>query len=118
MQPLPAQSKAVPKLLYSCKEGAQLVSLSLSTFRALVGRGVIASRKMGSKRLIPHAALIAFAQKNVSSLWVANPDGKKNQRSAVSAKQMRLPFEKAPAMPPQKATAAYRAEQHKAAEAS
>jgi len=92
MEPLPTQAKAVPKLLYSRKEAAELLSLSRSTLDAFITRGQLRSRRIGHKRLIAHADLVAFSQKNLPSAWLPGPDGKKNQRSAVSAKQMRLPF--------------------------
>jgi excisionase family DNA binding protein len=98
MEPLPAQTKSIQKILYSRKEAAQLLSLSVSTLDMLVSRGTLPSRRIGAKRLIPHAALVAFAQKNLPSLWLPKSDGK-TVRNATSAKQMRLPFEKSEARP-------------------
>ncbi len=95
MEPLPGQAKTIQKLLYSPKESAQLLSLSLSTVRMLLARGMLSSRRIGSKRLIPHGVLVAFAQKNLPALWPPKCDGKTVRRT-IAAKQMSLPFEKSP----------------------
>jgi excisionase family DNA binding protein len=100
MDPLPAQTKLIQKILYSRKEAAQLLSLSISTLDMLISRGMLASRRIGSKRLIPHGALIAFAQKNIPLLWIPKSEtGGKCVRHAASSKQMPLPFEKLKALP-------------------
>jgi len=59
----------VERLLYSREEAAEQLSVSVATIDLLISRGLLLSRKMGKKRLIPRAALIAFAQKNQSALW-------------------------------------------------
>jgi excisionase family DNA binding protein len=57
------------RLLYSRKEAAERLSVSISTLDMLLARGKLPSRKIGRKRLIPHAALVAFSQKNLTQLW-------------------------------------------------
>ena len=54
-----------------------------------------ASRRIGSKRLIPHAALVAFSQKNLPQLWPAKSrTGGRTWSRGERSKQMRLPFDK------------------------
>jgi excisionase family DNA binding protein len=67
---LPPEAKLVQKILYTRKEAAEMLSLSVSTVDMLISRGVLGSRKIGHKRLIPHAALVSFSQKNHAQLWV------------------------------------------------
>ncbi|HEV1992476.1 MAG TPA: excisionase family DNA-binding protein [Candidatus Dormibacteraeota bacterium] len=64
------------RLLYSRAEAAERLSLSISTVDMLLARGLLGSRKLGSKRLIPHAALVAFSQKNLPKLWPSKRAGK------------------------------------------
>jgi len=52
------------RLLYSRAEAAARLSLSIRAVDNLISRNLLASRRIGAKRLIPHAALVAFAQKN------------------------------------------------------
>lgn len=74
-----------PRMLYTRREAAGMLSLSVSTVQMLISRGLLGSRKMGSKRLIPHASLVAFAQKNLPSLWLPKQNGKtvNTERSAA-----------------------------------
>jgi excisionase family DNA binding protein len=65
-----------PRMLYTRREAAELLSLCVNTVDILISRGMLGSRKMGRKRLIPHAALAAFAQKNHTSIWPAKKNGK------------------------------------------
>lgn len=76
-------------MLYTRREAAELLSLSVSTVQMLVSRGMLGSRKMGHKRLIPHASLVAFAQKNLTSLWLPKHNGKtvNTERSIARAER-------------------------------
>jgi len=70
------QKSATQRLLYSRAEAAQLLSISISTLDIAIFRGLITARKIGRKRLVPHAALVAFSQKNVPVVWPAKVAGK------------------------------------------
>ena len=48
------------KLLHDVRETAQLTDLSRTTIYALMGAGRLSYVKVGSRRLVPHAALVAF----------------------------------------------------------
>ena len=74
------------RLLYTRREAAERLSLSISTINMLIGRGLIASRKLGSKRLIPHGALVAFSQKNLTQLWPPKRNGKTVRRPGAEEK--------------------------------
>ncbi len=89
MEPLRQQPKPVQKILYTRKEAAELLSISTSTLDVCIARGWLASRRIGHKRLIPHMALVAFSQKNLPAVWLANGEGKKNQRPG-NENQLRL----------------------------
>ena len=65
-----------PRLLYTRKEAAKLLSISLSSVDLLIARNFLITRKIGHKRLISHASLVAFAQKNTPRLWAGESDGK------------------------------------------
>lgn len=69
-------SQPAPRMLYTRREAAKILSLSVSTIQMLVSRGLLSSRKIGSKRLIPHASLVAFSQKNLPSLWLPKHNGR------------------------------------------
>jgi excisionase family DNA binding protein len=69
-------SHPAPRMLYTRREAAKLLSLSVSTVQMLISRNLLGSRKIGSKRLIPHASLVAFSQKNLPSLWLPKHNGK------------------------------------------
>jgi len=65
-----------PRLLYTRKEAAKLLSVSLSSVDLLIARNFLITRKIGHKRLISHASLVAFAQKNTPRLWASESNGK------------------------------------------
>jgi excisionase family DNA binding protein len=67
-------------LLYTIPEAASRLRLSVSTIYMLVGRGLLVSRKLGKKRLITHASLIALSQKNLAQLWPPKRGGKTVRR--------------------------------------
>jgi excisionase family DNA binding protein len=70
------QTNGARRLLRTRSEAARYLSLSESTIDVLIAHGLIACRKMGRKRLIPHAALVAFSHKNHSRLWPPKVGGK------------------------------------------
>lgn len=69
-------SSPAPRLLYTRKEAAQLLSLAVTTLDVALSRGMLSSRKIGKKRLIPHASLVAFSQKSIGAIWPKKRNGK------------------------------------------
>ena len=57
------------KLLYSRKEAAELLSISLATLQILIARGEIRTRRFGTRRLIPHEELLRVAKKDIPEIW-------------------------------------------------
>lgn len=55
-----------PKLLYTRREAAELLSISLRLLDDLLATGELMSRRVGRRRLIPATALQAFARKDHS----------------------------------------------------
>jgi excisionase family DNA binding protein len=60
-KPISARNSAgLQKLAYSVREAADLTGLGRSTIYVLLGQKKLASLRIGGRRLIPHAALIAL----------------------------------------------------------
>lgn len=57
------------KLLYTRKEAAELLSISVASLQILIHRGEIRIRHFGSRQLIPHAELERLAQRDVAQIW-------------------------------------------------
>jgi excisionase family DNA binding protein len=57
-----ADPTLVPKLLFSRREAAYSLGLSLRSISYLLKTGKLKFRKVGSKTLIPHESLIRFSK--------------------------------------------------------
>jgi excisionase family DNA binding protein len=55
------------KLLHTRNEAAHLLSVSLRQIDYLVGNGILPSRRVGRRRLIPRSALEQFARRDHES---------------------------------------------------
>ena len=58
-----------PKLLYSRKEAAELLSISMSSLEILIARGDVRTRHFGKKRLIPYEELIRVSKRDIGKIW-------------------------------------------------
>ena len=52
------------KLLYTKKEAAAALSISVRTLDSMISRKELVSRKIGARRLVPRSALEAFARRD------------------------------------------------------
>jgi len=59
---MPQYARMSVKLLYSKKESAQLLSVSLRTVDALIQRGELSTRHVGKRVLITRKSLQEFAR--------------------------------------------------------
>lgn len=53
---------ALPRLFYSRKEAAYLLSISVRSLDYLIAEGRLHTRKIGAKILVPHDELLRFAR--------------------------------------------------------
>jgi excisionase family DNA binding protein len=60
-------------ILYSRRDAARLLSISLRTLDGLIASKVLLTRQIGRRRLIPRSTLEAFARRNHPT----QPDGAK-----------------------------------------
>lgn len=60
----PNPNESVPKLLFSRKEAAYSLGLSLRSIAFLLARGELKYRKVGNKTLIPYAELVKFSKQD------------------------------------------------------
>lgn len=58
-----------PKLLYTRKEAAELLSISVGSLQILISRGDIRIRRFGSRQLIPHEELERLAKRDIAQIW-------------------------------------------------
>ena len=56
------------KLLYSRKDAAHLLSVSLRTIDSLIANKQLVTRRIGKAVRIPHADLIRFSQKDTFAI--------------------------------------------------
>ena len=63
-----AASAGMPRLLYSRKEGAYQLSLSIRAVDYLIAEGRLHTRKIGGRILITHDELTRFARNDRSEL--------------------------------------------------
>jgi excisionase family DNA binding protein len=54
----------IRRLLYSKKESAELLSVSVRTISYMIDGGALESRSIGRRVLIPYSSLESFAKKN------------------------------------------------------
>ena len=53
-----------PKLMYSKKEAAETLSVSVRTVEYLIAGGELASRRVGKRVLIPYQSLLQFTRQD------------------------------------------------------
>ena len=63
-----ADNREVPKLLYSRKDAAFALSISIRSLDYLVAAKQLPFRKVGKKILIPHASLVKFSRADHATL--------------------------------------------------
>ena len=72
-----------PKLLYSRKEAAELLSISMGTLEILIARGDVRTRRFGKKRLIPYEELLRVSKRDISKIWPEKgPQGRTRRKIA------------------------------------
>ena len=64
------------RLLYSRREAAEQLSLSLSTVDMLIGRGLLRVRRMGKRVLVPDEEIVRYSRRGMAQLWPAKQNGK------------------------------------------
>lgn len=64
------------KILYSRKEAAELLSISLASLQILIVRGELAVRRLGHRVLVPRTELERLAKRDVPELWPEKQNGK------------------------------------------
>jgi hypothetical protein len=69
-----ADNREVTKLLYSRRDAAFALSISVRSLDYLIGNKKLSTRKLGKKIMIPHGELVKFARADHSEL-TKNPDG-------------------------------------------
>lgn len=70
------------QLLYSRKQVAQQLSLSVSTIDVLIGRGMLRVRRQGRRVLVPSAEIERFSKRDVAQIWPEKVDGKTTRQAA------------------------------------
>lgn len=64
------------RMLYSRKEAAYQLSVSVSTLEQLIAQGGIQVRRLGKKILIPRKELERLAENDVRVVWPEKVNGK------------------------------------------
>lgn len=64
------------KILYSRKEAAQQLSLSLSSLDLLIAQGELEVRRLGKRILVPRTELEKLAKRDVEIVWPEKHNGK------------------------------------------
>ena len=64
------------QLLYTRKQGARLLGVSISSVQILIDRGEIRTKQWGKRKLIPHDELVRVSKQNFSEIWPEKRDGK------------------------------------------
>jgi excisionase family DNA binding protein len=64
------------RILYSRKEAAQQLSISVSTLEQLIVQGDLSVRRIGKRILIPRKELERMASRDVKVAWPQKQDGK------------------------------------------
>lgn len=70
------------QLLYSRKQVAQQLSLSVSTVDVMIGRGMLRVRRQGRRVLVPSTEVERFAKRDVPQIWPEKRDGKTTRMAA------------------------------------
>lgn len=66
----------IEKLLYTRKEAAMALSLSVGTIDVLIGEGRIRARRIGRLVRIPRQELLRLTREDVLNVWPEKRDGK------------------------------------------
>ena len=66
------------KLLFTRKESAEILSISIRQLDYLLSAGSLPSRRLGRKRLIPRAALEVFARRDHAPPHKKTPNLERN----------------------------------------
>jgi excisionase family DNA binding protein len=70
------------KILYTKKEAAEQLSLSVSSLDILIARGDIEVRQFGKRILVPRTELERLAKRDVVVLWPEKQNGKTTRQVA------------------------------------
>jgi len=63
------------KLLYSKKEASEILGVSTRTIENMVARKLLASRRVGRRRLIPYAALVQITRRDTPFITGSRGEG-------------------------------------------
>ena len=74
-----------PKILYSLDEAAAMLSLSRSTLKVAIGRGMLRVTRKGRRVLIHATEIERFAKRDVGPIWPPKQQGKTVNRDAQHA---------------------------------
>lgn len=64
------------RLLYSRKEAAEALCLSLSSVDILIGRGMLRVRRQGRRLLIPQVEIEKMSRRDLPQIWPPKENGK------------------------------------------
>jgi excisionase family DNA binding protein len=70
------------KILYTKKEAAEQLSISVSSVDILIARGDIEVRQFGRRLLVPRTELERLAKRDVVVLWPEKQNGKTTRQVA------------------------------------
>ena len=71
-----------PKILFTRREAAETISISLSSLDVMVARGMLKVARKGRRVLIHHSELERVARKDIPRIWPSKIDGKTNRAVA------------------------------------
>jgi excisionase family DNA binding protein len=64
------------RILYSRKEAAQQLSISISTLEQLIAQGELQVRRLGKRILVPRTELERLSERDVHVVWPSKVNGK------------------------------------------
>jgi excisionase family DNA binding protein len=70
------------RILYSYKEAAQQLSVSVSTVEQLIAQGELQVRRLGRRVLIPRSELEKMARRDVQIFWPERKHGNGKTQAA------------------------------------
>lgn len=65
-----------PKLLYTRKDAADMLSISVSSLDTMIGRGMLRAIRKGRRVLIHKTELERIARQNIPAIWPTKENGK------------------------------------------
>ena len=65
-----------PKLLYTRKDAADMLSISVSSLDTMIGRGMLRAIRKGRRVLVHKTELERVARQNIPSIWPAKENGR------------------------------------------